>query len=65
MWNQVYNPFNNAILSTLAAAIPVVALLAMIASNKVKVHIAAIIALIIASLPCPPTCRSALPCLGW
>ena len=50
MWNQVYNPFNNTVLSTLAAAIPVVALLAMIASNKVKVHIAAVIALIIANL---------------
>ncbi|HEY0219271.1 MAG TPA: L-lactate permease, partial [Afipia sp.] len=50
MWNQVYNPFNNAVLSTLAAAIPVVTLLAMIASNKVKVHIAAVIALIIANL---------------
>jgi len=50
MWNQVYNPFNNQVLSTLAAAIPVVALLAMIASNKVKVHIAAIVALIIANL---------------
>lgn len=50
MWNQVYNPFNNAVLSTLAAAIPVVSLLAMIASNKVKVHIAAVIALIIANL---------------
>ncbi|MGO4448633.1 L-lactate permease [Phyllobacterium sp. TAF24] len=50
MWNQVYNPFGNSVLSTLAAAIPVVVLLAMIASNKVKVHIAAIIALIVANL---------------
>jgi lactate permease len=50
MWNQVYNPFNNQVLSTLAAAIPVVTLLAMIASNKVKVHIAAVIALIVANL---------------
>ena len=50
MWNQVYNPFNNAVLSTVAAAIPVVVLLGMIASNKVKVHIAAIIALILANL---------------
>ena len=33
MWNQVYNPFNNQVLSTIAAAIPVVALLDMIASN--------------------------------
>ncbi len=50
MWNQVYNPLNSQVWSTLAAAIPVVALLVMIASNKVKVHIAAITALIIANL---------------
>jgi lactate permease len=50
MWNQVYNPFNNQTLSTLAAALPVVTLLVLIASNKVKAHIAAIIALIVANL---------------
>jgi len=50
MWNQVYNPFGNATLSTLAAAIPVVSLLLMIASGKVKVHIAAITALVLANL---------------
>lgn len=48
MWSQVYNPFNNATLSTIAAAIPVVLLLAMIASGKVKAHIAAVIALLAA-----------------
>src|SRR6202012_5935706 len=50
MWNQVYNPFNNAVLSTLAAALPVVTLLILIASNKVKAHIAAVVALIVANL---------------
>jgi lactate permease len=50
MWNQVYNPFENATLSTIAAAIPVVTLLVLIASGKVKAHIAAIIALILANL---------------
>src|ERR1700688_1334545 len=50
MWNQVYNPFNNTVLSTIAAAIPVVTLLVLIASGKVKAHIAAVIALIIANL---------------
>jgi len=50
MWNQVYNPFGNATLSTIAAAIPVVSLLVMIASGKVKVHIAAITALVLANL---------------
>ena len=50
MWNQVYNPFNNTVLSTIAAAIPVVTLLVLIASGKVKAHIAAIIALIATNL---------------
>jgi lactate permease len=50
MWDQVYNPFNNATLSTIAAAIPVVTLLVLIASGKVKAHIAAIIALVLANL---------------
>jgi lactate permease len=50
MWNQVYNPFGNATLSTIAAALPVVTLLVLIASNKVKAHIAAISALIVANL---------------
>jgi lactate permease len=50
MWNQVYNPFNNTVLSTIAAAIPVVTLLVLIASGKVKAHIAAIIALVVANL---------------
>src|SRR3954466_247838 len=50
MWNQVYNPFSNEALSTLVAAIPVVTLLALIASGKVKAHIAALIALAVALL---------------
>src|ERR1700720_2195787 len=49
MWNQVYNPFNNSALSTIFAALPVVTLLVLIASNKVKAHIAAIVALIVAN----------------
>ena len=48
MWNQVYDPFANELLSTLVAAIPVVLLLLLIATGKVKAHIAAIIALIAA-----------------
>ncbi|MGV7212398.1 L-lactate permease [Bradyrhizobium sp. UFLA05-112] len=50
MWNQVYNPLNNAALSTIAAAVPVVSLLIMIASGRVKAHIAAVIAVIITNL---------------
>ncbi|HEV2629080.1 MAG TPA: L-lactate permease [Pseudolabrys sp.] len=49
MWSQVYNPFNNSVLSTVAAALPVVTLLVLIASNKVKAHIAAVVALIVAN----------------
>ena len=49
MWNQVYNPLGSATLSTIAAALPVVTLLVLIASNKVKAHIAAIVALIVAN----------------
>jgi lactate permease len=50
MWDQVYNPFHNIVWSTVAAAVPVVTLLALIASGKVKAHIAAIAALIAANL---------------
>jgi lactate permease len=50
MWNQVYNPLNNAALSTIAAAVPVVTLLVLIASGKVKAHIAAIVAVILTNL---------------
>src|ERR1700744_2162028 len=50
MWNQIYNPLGNTALSTIAAAVPVVTLLVLIASGKVKAHIAAIIAVIVANL---------------
>ncbi len=45
MWTQVYNPLNNAAFSTVAAAVPVVVLLALIATDAVKAHWAALIAL--------------------
>jgi len=50
MWNQIYNPLNNAALSTVVAAIPVVTLLVLIASGKVKAHVAAIIAVVLTNL---------------
>ncbi len=50
MWNQIYNPLGNAALSTVAAALPVVTLLVLIASGRVKAHIAAVIALVVANI---------------
>jgi len=50
MWNQIYNPLGSAALSTLAAAVPVVTLLVLIASGRVKAHIAAIIAMVVTNL---------------
>ena len=50
MWNQIYDPLSNPALSTIAAAVPVVSLLIMIASGRVKAHIAAIIAVILTNL---------------
>ncbi len=44
-FTQVYDPFNNAILSTVVAAFPIVLLLGLIASGKIKSHWAALIAL--------------------
>ncbi len=49
MWNQIYDPLSSKVLSTCAAALPVVTLLVLIASNKVKAHLAAVIALIVAN----------------
>src|SRR3954463_2847333 len=48
VWRQVYDPFGNAVLSTIAAAIPVVTLLVLIASGKVQAHVAALVALLVA-----------------
>jgi lactate permease len=50
MWNQLYDPLANEWLSTLVAALPVVVLLALIASGRVKAHVAALLALVVAIL---------------
>jgi lactate permease len=50
MWNQVYDPLSNQALSTLMAATPVVILLALLASGKIKAHVAALLALAAAIL---------------
>ena len=46
MWPHVYDPFNNAVLSTLAAALPVVVLLAALGFFRIKAHIAALLGLL-------------------
>jgi lactate permease len=47
-WPQNYDPLGNAVLSTIAAAIPVVFLLAAIAWFHIRIHLAAIGGLIVA-----------------
>ena len=42
---QQYNPLNSEVLSTIVAAFPIVLLLVLIASGKVKSHWAALIGL--------------------
>lgn len=46
MWPQVYDPLNNAVLSTLLAAIPIVVLLGGLAFFHLSAHLAAILGLI-------------------
>lgn len=41
MWTQTYDPFGNAVWSTLVAAVPIVVLLGCIALLKLKAHVAA------------------------
>ena len=48
MWSQIYDPFNNTWLSTMAAAIPVVVMLAALAFFHIKAHIAAAMGLVAA-----------------
>ncbi|MEQ1719389.1 MAG: L-lactate permease [Hyphomicrobium sp.] len=50
MWTQVYDPFNNTVLSALAAAIPVVVLLGGIGFFELRAHIAALLGLVAALL---------------
>ena len=49
-WAQNYDPLNNSVLSTAVAAVPILLLLGMIATNKVKTYWAAAIALVLTLL---------------
>ena len=46
-WAQNYDPLHNAALSTAIAAVPILLLLVLIATNKVKTYWAALIALVL------------------
>lgn len=46
VWTQNYDPFHNPVLSTVVAAFPIVMLLVLIASGKVRAHIAALLAVL-------------------
>jgi lactate permease len=45
MWSQTYDPFNNAVISTALAAIPVIVMLAALAFFHIRAHIAALLGL--------------------
>ncbi|MFJ2484941.1 L-lactate permease [Pseudomonas sp. NPDC087639] len=45
VWQQIYDPFGNPMISTLMAAVPVVVMLAALAFFHVKAHLAALLAL--------------------
>src|SRR5688572_15352421 len=47
-WTQNYDPFGNAIISTLVASLPVVVLLASIAALGIRIHLAALVGLLVA-----------------
>src|SRR5262249_21972854 len=48
VWSQVYDPLNNAWLSTFVAALPVIVLLGALGIFRMKAHVAALLGLAVA-----------------
>lgn len=46
IWSQVYDPFNNMLLSTILAGVPVIVLLGAIGIFEMKAHLAALLGLV-------------------
>src|SRR5262249_33224794 len=68
MWSQLYDPLNNAWLSTLIAALPVIVLLGALGVLRLKAHVAALLGLAVAlasaifvfGMPAPMAGKTAL-----
>lgn len=50
VWPQNYDPFNNALLSTVLASLPILVLLGSIAIFHIRIHLAAVFGLLVAIL---------------
>ncbi|WP_347267784.1 L-lactate permease [Paracoccus sp. (in: a-proteobacteria)] len=73
IWSQIYDPFGNMLLSTLAAAIPVLVLLGAIGIFEIRAHVAAALGLVTAlavaiigfGMPAGPALMSAVYGAGF
>src|SRR5919198_1172876 len=70
MWKQNYSPLGSTALSTLAAALPLLVLLGLLAARRVRAHVAALLALAtallvaIAAIRMPPAMAAKAALLG-